>query len=215
VVCASLHQAERIFLMFQIVASGRYRRLKSATAPHRERLEELYGNQSMFCSVENYKRYLQATLASRTCLETMLEVSHIGALYSGWDQSKLEQELLSDIDDIADVDIALVVEPKRTSQPVDLATVIGTLYALESTVSGVQNRAEQVSLLGFDGNRGARHLIKQSSSLVLWSQALKLIEITPFDDDDEERCMFAAIAALGAFEFNYLKVFNHVARQPA
>lgn len=201
--------------MFQIVTSGRYRRLKSATASHRERLDELYSNQSMFGSPENYKCYLQATLASRICLETMLEASHIGALYSGWEQSKLEQELLSDINDLADVDIPLVLEPKRASEPVDLATVIGTLYALESTVYGVQQRAEQVSQLGFDGDFGARHLIKQSSSLFLWPQALKLIEITPFDDDDEERCMFAAIAALGAFEYNYLKVFNYVARQPA
>lgn len=198
--------------MFQLMGSGRYRRLKSSTASHRERLDELYTSHSMFGSVENYKHYLHATLASRTNLESMLEVSHIAALFPIWDDGKLEHALLQDIHDVS---VASFVRPKRASAPVDLATVIGTLYALETTIAGAQFRADQAAQLGFNADYGARHLAKQSNNLNFSPEALKLIEITPFDDDDEERCMFAAIAALGAFEYNYLKVFNHVARQIA
>ena len=201
--------------MFQTMTSGRYRRLKSATESHRERLDDLYSQRAMFGSEQAYKLYLQATLASRVCLETMLEISHIGALYPAWAQSKLESDLLRDIDDMKDAPAPMIIEPKRASAPVDLATVIGTLYALESTVSGAQYRVEKAAQIGFNADHGARHLERQSANLRSWTEALKLVEITPFDDDDEERCMFAAIAALGAFEYNYHKVFNHVARQSA
>ncbi|MCL7998877.1 hypothetical protein M8994_11530 [Brucella sp. 21LCYQ03] len=201
--------------MFQMIGSGRSHRLRTATAPHRERLDELYVNQSMFGAMESYKHYLQATLATRIHLETMLEVSHIAALYSQWSDITLERHLLDDLDDIKDVIAEVVIEPKRSTRPVDLATVIGTLYALEATAFGAQQRADQAAHLGCAGNYGARHLAKQSISLKFSSQVTKLIEITPLDDDDEERCTFAAIAALGAFEYNYLKVFKYVARNAA
>lgn len=201
--------------MFQTVTSGRCRRLKSATDTHRERLDDLYSHYAMFGSQEAYALYLQATLASRVCLETMLEASHIDALLAGWGQSKLEHDLLSDIDDMKLASAPIIVEPKRASGPVDLATIIGTLYALTSTDGGVEQRAGQAAGLGFNSDYGARHLARQATNLRSWSDALKLVEITPFDDDDEERCTFAAIAALGAFEYNYHKVFNYVARQSA
>lgn len=201
--------------MFQKTISGRYWRLKSATGPHHNRVDILCSDLAMLGSEASYKSYLQASLASCLLLESMLEASHIEALVPDWNERKLEPTLASDMDDLGGDLPSDVLRFRRATQPVDLPSVIGTFYALEASAIRAQERADQVNKLGFTGAFGARHLARQINNLRSWHQALKLIDITPFDDDDEERCTFAAIAAFGAFEYNYQKVFNHVARQPA
>ncbi|MDH7791118.1 heme oxygenase [Ochrobactrum sp. AN78] len=201
--------------MFQKTMSGRYWRLKSATSPHHNRVDILYSDLAMLGTEASYKIYLHATLASCLLLESMLETSHIEALVPDWNERKLEPSLARDIDDL-NVDLGSdMLRFKRATEPVDLPTIIGTFYALEALAILAQERADQVNKLGFTGEFGARHVARRISNLRSWNQTLKLIDITPFDDDDEERCTFAAIAAFGAFEYNYQKVFNHVARQPA
>jgi len=201
--------------MFLKVTSGRYWRLKSATDPHHSRVDALCSDLSMFGSEASYRNYLQATLASRLLLESMLETSHIEALLPQWNERRIEPDLANDINDFPDCQPPEILKFKRATEPVDLPTIIGTLYVLEASAIRVQDRAEQVAKLGFTKEFGARHIERQMANLRSWQQTLNLIDITPFDDDDEERCKFAAIAAFGAFEYNYQKVFNHVARQPA
>ncbi|MDT6941178.1 biliverdin-producing heme oxygenase [Brucella pseudogrignonensis] len=199
--------------MFHKIMSGRYWRLKSATDPHHKRVDTLCSDLSMFGSESSYKNYLQATLASRLLLESMLEASHIEALLPQWSERRIEPDLTNDISDVSECSPPETLKFKRATEPVDLPTIIGTLYALEASAIRVPERMTLVSKMGFTKDFGARHINRQILNLRSWQQTLNLIEITPFDDDDEERCTFAAIAAFGAFEYNYQKVFNDVAPQ--
>lgn len=167
----------------------------------------------MFGSEASYRNYLHATLASRLLLESMLEISHIEALVPQWNERRIQPYLANDINDISGNLPPETLKFKRATEPVDLPTIIGTLFALEASAIRVQERANEVAKIGFTKDFGARHLDRQILNLRSWRQTLNLIDITPFDDDDEERCMFAAIAAFGAFEYNYQKVFNNVSSQ--
>lgn len=200
--------------MFQKVTSGRYWRLKAAADPYHSRVDMLCSDLSMFVSEASYRNYLQATFASHLLLESMLEKSHIEALLPQWSERRVKTDLENDISDLSESLPPDSLKFKRATEPVDLPTIIGTLYVLEASAIRVHDRAKEVAKLGFTKDFGARHLDRQIKNLRSWQQVLNLIDITPFDDDDEQRCTFAAIAAFGAFEYNYQKVFNNVARQP-
>ncbi|KYB45119.1 hypothetical protein AB664_13530 [Brucella anthropi] len=71
----------------------------------------------MFGSEASYRNYLQATLASRLLLESMLETSHIEALLPQWNERRIEPDLANDINDFPDCMPPETLKFKRATEP--------------------------------------------------------------------------------------------------
>jgi len=195
--------------VFRKITSGRQWRMKAATTPHYERLNDLITEFSMFGSLTAYKNYLYARLASRVTLESMLDISDVTALLPDWEERKIQRQLLEDIADLRDeADEFAPSGIRRVNRPVDLPTIIGTLCAIDG--SGAEVLAERATALGLTARFGARHLARQVENLSIRQCAISLLDTAPFDESDEDRCIQAAIAAFYVFERNYRKFFDNI-----
>ncbi len=198
--------------MFYKITSGRRWRLKTATAPHHERLDGLNAEFAMFGSLAAYKNYLRATYASRLTLESMLDASNVAALLPDWEGRKIQAQLIADFSDLRDGEETLSPSACRPiGGPVDLPTIIGTLYVLEGSALGAAVLVKRAAALGLSPEYGARHLARQVANLPGWNAMIKLLDSAPFEESDEDRCVQASIAAFDAFEYNYRKFFCAVA----
>ena len=166
--------------------------LRTRTAEAHRALDGLIGELD---SDASYRRYLVGMTAFRLAVEPSLAGAPLPATYR---PPAIAADTLADL-----ADLALPVPPPvpfKSSLSFDDA--LGVLYVLEGSVLGAQLLIKQAATLGFDGNHGARHLARQTTSLEGWRSYLKLLdEAEPFDMDV---CVAAAIdtfdAALDAFE---------------
>lgn len=170
--------------------------LRERTTEAHEALDVLIGD---FTDETAYRRYLSGMAAFRYGVEASLSPERLPPALSGFEPSLIGSELRADLGDLG------LAQPRpATPAPITSADdAIGVLYVLEGSALGAQLLVRRAAELGFDGSRGARHLVRQSSSLDNWRAFLKLLDdIEPFDVEcaaqSASRTFRAAQGAFGA-----------------
>ncbi len=163
--------------------------LRERTAKSHQELDALVG---AFDSDASYHRYLIGTAAFRPAIEQVLAQSCFPEALGGYRLSPVGREVMADMEDLGLSAPPLVaVEECRSAD-----AALGLLYVLEGSALGARLLVKRAAALGFDQNRGARHLARQASSLDSWRNYLEALErADPFVMDD---CAAAALAAFDA-----------------
>lgn len=145
-----------------------------------------------------YCAYLSGMAAFRLGVEPLLAAERLPPALAGYQPSLIGAELLRDLDDLGLERPA----PAAISGIGDSgADMFGVLYVLEGSALGARLLVKSARKLGFDGSRGARHLVRQSAELDNWRDYLKRLD--DLDELDIERAADAASrtfdVARGAF----------------
>lgn len=169
--------------------------LRERTTKAHQALDSLIGE---FDSEASYRAYLSGMAAFRLGVEPLLAPERLPADLAGYQPSLITDELLRDLDDLG------IPHP----QPAAMTgiggsgdDIFGVLYVLEGSALGAKLLVKSAEKLGFDGQRGARHLVRQSASLDTWRDYLGRLDTA--EELDLERAAAAASrtfdAAQGAF----------------
>lgn len=169
--------------------------LRERTTQAHEALDSLIGT---FDSDGSYRAYLSGMAAFRLGVEPLLAADRLPPALAGYQPSLIGDELLRDLDDLG------LERPEPAPMPGigDCGdSLFGVLYVLEGSALGARLLVKSAEKLGFDGSRGARHLVRQSAELDTWRDYLKRLDEA--EGLDIERAADAASrtfdAARGAF----------------
>ena len=161
--------------------------LRERTAKAHEALDSLIG---AFDSDRAYHRYLTGMAAFRLAVEPTLVPQ--SSTPDGYRPTMIGAEIRADLSSLG-LDVP---EPVAFSAGPTADAALGMLYVLEGSALGAQLLVRRAAALGFDADRGAGHLVRQTASLGGWRDYLaRLDQAEPFD---LEECADAALATFDA-----------------
>lgn len=147
--------------------------LRERTAELHEKLDRQVG---VFDSVDNYADYVQRSFLFRAAIEPSLSQD------SAWGVQHLRDLLGQDLADLGRQSPHLPAHRPPLTRP---GAQMGALYVLEGSSVGARLLFKRAKALGFDQDKGAKHLAKQAQDLTRWPQFLALLEHTPEDQHED------------------------------
>ena len=158
--------------------------LRARTADAHARLDATVGPLS---GAAAYARYLRGLLAFRAPAERAL----VG---TAWSPAPIAALIAADM-----ADLGVAARPEvAVATPEGASGALGLAYVLEGSALGARLLHRQALALGFDPERGARHLAAQTADLAAWHVFLAALEaVEPFDLDAAAAAADAGFAAAG------------------
>jgi len=179
---------------------SRARRLRAATAELHQRLDSRMMAAHAFDSREAYGRFARMQWVFHAEIAPLYAEPALAALLPGL---AARQRLALVADDLADLDLALVVEPEARFTPgaIDSATALGWLYVAEGSNLGAALLRKQVATLGLSDDFGARHLAPAPGGpAAQWRAFTDALDAAKLDQAGEGRAVAGARAAFARVE---------------
>ncbi len=175
--------------------SGRWRRLKEATAETHEKLDRRIMAAEPFASRERYASFLLVQHAFHRDIRALYDRAELQQLFP---DLATRARLDAAAQDLADVGAAPSAVEASNSHlaDADIPTAIGWLYVAEGSNLGAALLLKAAARLGFDDKFGARHLAAAPEGRGLsWRKFTTALDAVSLSDAEEEQLFAAARTA--------------------
>lgn len=177
--------------------TGRWQRLKEATAAAHQRIDTRIMAAEPFASRERYGLFLKVQHAFHRDINNLY---HLPELQSAFDDLPVRARLTAVAQDLADLGFPIPAESDTAHEmpKFDAPTAAGWLYVAEGSNLGAAFLLKAASRLGLSEDFGARHLAAAPEGRgISWRKFTAALDAMTLTKADEER-LFAA--ARNAFE---------------
>lgn len=165
-----------------------------------ERLDRRINAAAAFDSVEAYGRFVQMQWAFHAEIAPLYADADLQAVLPGLAG---RQRLALVADDLADLDLAPVVEPdpRFAVSRIDMAEALGWLYVAEGSNMGAALLRKAVARLGLSDEHGGRHLAPAADGpAAQWRVFTAALDAAELDSAGEGRAVQGARAAFSRVE---------------
>lgn len=183
-----------------VMEQSRARRLRAGTGDMHERLDRRINDAAAFDSVEAYGRFVQMQWVFHAEIAPLYGDAGLRAILP--DLAK-RQRLALVADDLADLDLAPMVEPEArfAAGHIDVGDALGWLYVAEGSNMGAALLRKAVSRLGLSDEHGGRHLAPAPEGpAAQWRLFTTALDSAELDSAGDERAVQGARAAFSRVE---------------
>lgn len=138
-------------------ASGRWQRLKAATAPTHKSLDTRIMAARAFESKERYSRFVQMQHAFHRDIDALYDNQKLDALLPDLQGRRRFALIGRDLNDLGIAPLNIAEAPAFGAEP-DIPTALGWLYVAEGSNLGAAFLIKEAEKLGLSETNGARHL---------------------------------------------------------
>ena len=155
--------------------------LRARTSHQHECLDQAVG---LFDTCDQYARFLEGSRRFRAAVDDALDRQ------GSWEVERLADWIDADLSDLGRDPVATACFPVMPNSD---AFALGVAYVLEGSALGARLLLRRASELGFDGDHGARHLVRQTNDNGRWKRFL--VELDAVAPADREQVVAGAASA--------------------
>jgi len=171
-------------------------RLRTATHPTHELLDQSIMAARPFDGIENYGRFLRVQHGIHRDVAPLYRMAALAELFPGLDGRCRLDAVAQDAADL-DVELPAYAEPPATDAGrIGIPEALGWLYVVEGSNLGAAFLLKYAREMGLGESHGARHLAEPPEGrAAYWRLFKEALNAAPLDDAEEARAIAGAEAA--------------------
>lgn len=177
--------------------TGRWRRLKEATAERHERLDRRIMSAAPFSSRDRYGLFLTVQHAFHHDIRALYDRPPLQAIFADLPQRRRLDAVTQDLADLG-LDVAACDGASSLLEGADVPTAVGWLYVAEGSNLGAAFLLKAAARIGLDESFGARHLAAAPEGRAIsWRNFTTALDALTLNEAEEERLFAGARDAFG------------------